>query len=116
VHHRILYFVARYPGLPVGELLRRLEVTKQALHRPLRDLIERKLVRLARDSRDGRVRRLTASREGRELEARLSGIQHARLRRIFREAGPRAEAGWRAVMGLMGDRPAVLEPAESPND
>uniref|UniRef100_UPI001F55C3F4 MarR family winged helix-turn-helix transcriptional regulator n=1 Tax=Pseudomonas aeruginosa TaxID=287 RepID=UPI001F55C3F4 len=31
VHHRVLFFIARYPGLSVKELLALLGVTKQAL-------------------------------------------------------------------------------------
>jgi DNA-binding MarR family transcriptional regulator len=46
-HHRILYFVRRDPGISIGELLAVLEVTKQAIHRPIKDLEVMK--RLAQD-------------------------------------------------------------------
>ena len=36
VHHRVLYWVGRVPGLKVGDLLPILEVSKQALNRPSR--------------------------------------------------------------------------------
>ena len=36
VHHRILYFIGRNPGIGVGALLDILQVSKQALHAPLR--------------------------------------------------------------------------------
>ena len=36
VHHRILFFIAKYPGLSVKQLLGYLGVTKQALNTPLR--------------------------------------------------------------------------------
>ena len=36
VHHRILYFIGRKPGVGVGELLDTLQVSKQALNAPLR--------------------------------------------------------------------------------
>jgi len=39
VHHRVLFFVARRPGLSVGELLAILDVSKQSLHRPMQDLL-----------------------------------------------------------------------------
>ena len=32
VHHRILFFIARFPGISVNELLSLLEISKQALH------------------------------------------------------------------------------------
>ena len=43
-HHRVLYFVRRDPGISIGELLAVLEVTKQAIHRPIKDLEERGLL------------------------------------------------------------------------
>jgi DNA-binding MarR family transcriptional regulator len=101
VHHRILYFVAREPGITIGALLQRLAVTKQALHGPLGDLVAGKLVRVRRDEADKRVRRLVATSGGERLEDRLSGIQRERLEQIFRAAGDGAEASWRAVMALM---------------
>ena len=107
MHHRVLYFIARTPGLSVGDLLERLAITKQALHRPLRDLLSRRLVTMKADARDGRVRRLDLTSEGRRLETKLSGMQRAHLARIFTRSGRHAEAGWRRVMSRMSilDRP-----------
>ena len=104
MHHRVLYFIARAPGLSVGDLLERLAITKQALHRPLRDLSKRRLVRSSADHADRRVRRLEATKEGTALEKRLSGMQRAHLAKIFTEAGPSAETGWRRVMRQMSSR------------
>lgn len=101
MHHRVLYFIARAPGRSVGDLLERLAITKQALHRPLRDLLSRKLVTTSADPDDRRVRRLGLSKEGAALERRLSGMQRAHLAQIFVEAGPGAETGWRKVMRRM---------------
>ena len=44
VHHRILFFIARYPGLSVKELRGYLGVSKQALNTPLRQLQEMSMV------------------------------------------------------------------------
>ena len=44
VHHRILFFIARYPGLSVKELLAALGVSKQALNIPLRRLTKQAAV------------------------------------------------------------------------
>ena len=64
-HHRVLYFVRRDPGISIGELLAVLEVTKQAIHRPIKDLEERGLISIAGDLQDRRVRRLSVTPEGR---------------------------------------------------
>lgn len=104
MHHRVLYFIARSRDLSVGELLQRLAVTKQALHRPLRDLVSRRLVTIRADGDDRRVRRLALSKAGGALEHRLSGMQRAHLARIFTRSGRTAEAGWRRVMSRMASR------------
>ena len=44
MHHRILYFIGRNPGISIGGLLGVLAISKQALNAPLRQLIEMKLV------------------------------------------------------------------------
>jgi len=51
MHHRILFFVAHSPGMSVGELQATLDVTKQALNAPLRQLQEQGLIELEGRSR-----------------------------------------------------------------
>jgi DNA-binding MarR family transcriptional regulator len=98
VHHRILYFVGSGPGMPVSALLATLDVTKQALNVPLRQLTEMKLVAVRTGAHDRRVRELSLTAEGARLEARLSGTQMRRLAAVFTASGVPAEACWRAVM------------------
>ena len=102
-HHRVLYFLARRPGLGVGPLAARLRVSRQALHAPLRRLIAGGWVETGRDDEDGRTRALRLTRKGAALEARISGVQRRQLDTVFRKVGPAAEKGWSAVMaGVMG--------------
>lgn len=98
VHHRILYFVGRSPGLAVSQLLATLGVSKQALNAPLRHLTERGLVESTVGAEDRRVRELRLTKEGALLESELSGSQRERMAAVFGEAGPEAEAAWRAIM------------------
>lgn len=101
VHHRVLYFVGREPGITVTALLAVLGVSKQALNGPLRVLVERGLVATAPDEQDRRVKRLTLTPPGAQLEGQLSGTQMAMLETIFQDAGPAAETAWRAVMARL---------------
>ncbi len=103
VHHRILYFVGRQPGVAVKDLVTTLAITKQALHAPLRQLIGMGLVLSGGDEADGRVRRLSLSREGARLEAKLSATQTALLAQAFAGAGAAGAAGWFAVMEAVAD-------------
>lgn len=98
VHHRILYFVARRPGLSVGDLLAILRVTKQALHAPLRQLQQMHLVDSTSSPDDRRVRQLRLTAQGARLERLLSGTQRRMLERVFGASGATNEEGWRRVM------------------
>lgn len=100
-HHRILYFVCRDPGISVGELLAVLRITKQAAHRPIRELADQRLLAIAPDDRDRRIRRLSATAGGAELEAQLSESQMQLLEAAFRAGGTTAERHWRQVMARL---------------
>jgi len=97
-HHRILYFVCRDAGISVGELLGLLRISKQAAHRPLRELERDGLIAVAPDPHDRRVRRLSPTEDGRELEARLSASQMRMLEATFGACGAGAEREWHRVM------------------
>lgn len=103
VHHRILYFVGRNPDIQVNGLLRILGVTKQALHAPLRQLLEMHLIDSQPDVVDRRVRRLRLTSDGAKLEASLSGQQRKAMDKIFRHCGSAAESAWREVMAAIGE-------------
>ncbi len=103
VHHRIMYFVAREPGLSVNRLLFRLGVTKQAINAPLRQLQQMGLLAAATCEMDRRVKRLTLTAEGQKLENQLSGSQHHLLSQVFSQCGPRAEQGWREIMAALSE-------------
>lgn len=98
MHHRILFFVAHAPGMSVGELQSTLDVTKQALNAPLRQLQAQGLIELAKADHDARVREIRLTSEGVALEAKLTGEQEKLFADAFAKAGAQAHEGWRAVM------------------
>ena len=101
VHHRILYFIGRNPGIRVSGLLSILGVSKQALHAPLRQLLAMSLIVDAPDATDKRGKCLSLTVEGQKLEAALSGAQRKLLAQVFEQAGEDSEVAWRAVMGQL---------------
>lgn len=103
VHHRILYFVGRNPKISVNELLNLLNVSKQALNAPLRQLIEMSLIAMDTAEHDRRVRQLSLTANGIKLEAQLTGTQMKQLQTVFEQAGAEAEAGWHGVMSKMAE-------------
>ncbi|MDT4289482.1 MarR family transcriptional regulator [Methylomonas sp. MO1] len=98
VHHRILYFVGRNPRISVNALLNMLSVSKQALNAPLRQLMDMQLVMIDTATHDKRVRELSLTPAGAELEAQLTGTQMQQLQTVFAQVGANAEAGWHQVM------------------
>ncbi|WP_020484079.1 MarR family winged helix-turn-helix transcriptional regulator [Methylomonas sp. MK1] len=98
VHHRILYFVGRNPRISVNALLNMLSVSKQALNAPLRQLMDMQLVMIDTATHDKRVRELSLTGAGAELEAQLTGTQMQQLQTVFAQVGAKAEAGWHQVM------------------
>lgn len=98
VHHRILYFVGRNPHITVNDLLTTLNVSKQALNAPLRQLIEMNLIAIRTAVHDRRVRQLVLTPPGEQLEIQLTGPQMKQLGDIFDKVGRNAEAGWLTVM------------------
>jgi DNA-binding MarR family transcriptional regulator len=109
-HHRALYFIARRPGLPVGDLLRLLAITKQSLGRVLTELQDRQLVEQKIGPTDRRQRLLHLTPTGKALEARLFAELQRRMASAYAEAGQAAVTGfWSVLTGLIPapDRPTV---------
>lgn len=116
-HHRALHFVGRHPGLAVGELLAILKITKQSLSRVLKDLVTSGHVTQETGTDDRRQRLLRLTPSGETLLARLAAINHTRMLKAFREAGPDSVGGFRRVLlGLVNDadRGDVLKRVERP--
>lgn len=118
-HHRAIHFIKRHPGITVAGLMAILRITKQSLNRVLRQLVRDGLVISSVGTSDRRQRHLRLSPAGDELERQLSAPQRERLRRAYREAGPEAVAGFRAVLARIVDeteRERVLAFVESRAD
>jgi DNA-binding MarR family transcriptional regulator len=104
MHHRVLFFVAHSPGMSVGELQTTLDVTKQALNAPLRQLQTQGLIELAKADHDARVREIRLTSAGEALESQLTGEQHRLFAEAFTQVGPQAHEGWHAVMLALARR------------
>ena len=102
-HHRAIHFINRTPGTTVNNLPNILGVTKQSLNRVLRSLIADGLVESRVGVQDKRERHLYLTETGAKLERELSEAQRNRMRAAYRNAGPEAVAGFRAVLEQMMD-------------
>ena len=97
-HHRALYFVGRYPGISVSELLAILRITKQSLARVLNDLVQQGFITQTAGMSDRRRRHLELTPNGLDLERQLTEKQRARIARAYRQAGAEAVEGFRKVL------------------
>ena len=101
-HHRVIYFVGRYPESTVSALLGILQITKQSLNRVLGQLVREGFIVQNQGLRDRRQRLLQLTEKGRNLEAQLTATQRARFARAYQDAGAEAVEGFRKViLGLM---------------
>ncbi|WP_237163484.1 MarR family transcriptional regulator [Paenibacillus sp. BIHB 4019] len=107
-HHRILFFIGSMPGLNVNELFHALEVSKQALHHPLRELKQRNYVVDMPDEKDKRSKRLFLTENGQQLFDELMAAQQAQFDTVFGQFDPQAKELWSHIMkGFAKDRPGL---------
>jgi DNA-binding MarR family transcriptional regulator len=101
-HHRALYFIARRPGLSVGELISLLNITKQSLGRVLGELQGRGLVTQQAGTHDKRQRLLHLTDAGAALEQQLFAELEKAIASAYQTAGQAAVTGfWQVLLGLV---------------
>lgn len=98
VHHRILYTVLRGDDITMSDLLAILQISKQALHRPMKQLLDEGYVAVKRDPARHRFKLLELTPAGRTVERIASGHERKVMARAFRKAGAGSQAAWSAVM------------------
>ena len=102
-HHRVLYFVGKYSGMTVSDLLSILRITKQSLSRVLSHLIAEEYVRQQIGDTDKRQRLLFLTSKGSALEARLTDIQCKRFANAYLKSGASDVAGFEQVLNALLD-------------
>lgn len=98
VHHRMLYAIARHDTPTVTDLLAILGVSKQALHRPMRQLLDGGYVETTRHPDRHRYKILALTASGREVERRASECERRVMREAFEQVGRIGRDAWSEVM------------------
>jgi len=101
VHHRMLYAIARREGITITELLDILGVTKQALHRPMKQLIEGGYVVAMRDPSRHRYKCLALTPSGQAVEHQASSHERDVMERAFKRVGRGGRDAWSEVMAAV---------------
>lgn len=102
-HQRVLWVVARQPGLPTGAVAGFLGVSLQALHKTMRELLDRDLIQSTTDEENRRLRRVSLTDAGRALEAQLTEPQRAVFAAAVNRLGAEAIGQWGAVMDVLAE-------------
>lgn len=98
VHHRILYSIARGNGLTVSGLLAILDISKQALHRPMAALVDKGYVTMMPHPTLHRFKVMQLTTAGKKVEHRASEHERRVMARAFERGGTRSFRAWADVM------------------
>lgn len=98
VHHRILFTVLRSENVTMSDLLAILQISKQALHRPMKQLQDMGYMAVKRDPARHRFKLLELTPAGRAIERTASGLERKIMARAFKKAGAGSQETWSAVM------------------
>lgn len=97
-HHRILFHVRRKDGVTVGELQVSLGVSAQALHRPMKQLLEAALISSTRDTANHRLKALHLTASGQEIEHAATEAQRRIVGEAYDRLGESVVDAWSKVM------------------
>ncbi|WMB27559.1 MarR family transcriptional regulator [Streptococcus didelphis] len=86
--------------MTVNELLQVLEVSKQALNTPMKELLAKGLIELHQNDKDKRSKLVFLTDKGRELDQALNDIQIQKMKDYFTKAGDPDGLYWNKVMEL----------------
>jgi DNA-binding MarR family transcriptional regulator len=103
VHHRVLYIIARADEINVGDLAMTLGISKQALHRPLKHLIDQDLVCSSRSPERHRFKLLALTEAGRAVEQTATELERQTLDQALRNVGGEGREAWTSVMASLAD-------------
>jgi len=104
VHHRVLYAIARSDGLSVGGLLELLGVSKQALHKPLKQLQDEGYVVAQRDPAQHRTKLLRLTAKGARTENAASKRERKAIGEALKTVKPSHRSAWFDVMEVLARR------------
>ena len=102
IHHRLLWVIGRFGEVAVGDLAERLEITRQGLHGPMRQLREAGLITSRPSERNRTIQLVSLTQQGTDLEQELNALQRRHMELALSDAGEQAQDGWRRVMSALG--------------
>ena len=78
-HNKVLHILSIHKGITIGELLNKLQITKQSLNRILRDLIKIDVITFKKDEKDTRVKHVYLNGKGEKIFDEIFSKQKKRI-------------------------------------
>ena len=78
-HHKVIHLLSLYNGITISELLKKLKITKQSLHRVLNDLVKNKYIFFEKDKKDTRLKHVFLTKMGQKMFDEIFLIQKKRI-------------------------------------
>ena len=78
-HNKVLHILSTYKGITIGELLNKLQITKQSLNRVLRDLIKIDVINFKKNSKDTRIKHVYLNEKGEKIFDEIFSKQKKRI-------------------------------------
>lgn len=104
VHHRILYVLARSEDISVGDLLTMLGISKQALHQPMKHLLETGFITASRSKSEHRVKLLNLTAKGRRMEVAATDLERVAMQEAFDLVSKGGRNAWLKIMVSLANR------------
>lgn len=101
-HHRILFVIARHSGITVGDLGIRLAISKQSMHRTLKQLLDDGYATFQRDPSQHRFKALHLTKAGTELEKTAIELEPEIMKEAFTKAGAHSASRVDFLLGSRG--------------
>ena len=78
-HHKVIHLLSMYNGITISNLLKKLRITKQSLHRVLNDLIKNGYIFFEKGKKDTRLKHIYLSSAGEKIFNEIFSAQKKRI-------------------------------------
>jgi len=102
-HHKVLFYVARYPNCKTVDVQAFVGVSRQALQRPVSDLHRLGLIETLVSPENRRTHLLRLSGPGEVLEREATELIQRHFREVFSSLSPSKVGGWLGITRALAD-------------
>jgi DNA-binding MarR family transcriptional regulator len=102
-HHKVLFYVARYPNCRTVDVQAFVGVSRQALQRPIADLHRLGLLETLVSPENRRTHLLRLSGPGEVLERESTELIQRHFREVFSNLSPNKVSGWLGITRALAD-------------